>query len=148
MEKELVSIEEQILNSIFKCAKTATASIEAIKNETNDDQLKNILNEQFQNYKDYESQAACKLYSMGSEPKGMNSISKAMIWSNIKLKTLTDESSSNISNMLIQGTNMGILDVQKEINDVDSSVSEDTKNLAQNMINMMADNINQLKVYL
>ena len=37
MEKELVSIEEQILNSIFFFLLTATASIESIKNEINDD---------------------------------------------------------------------------------------------------------------
>ena len=148
MEKENVSIEEKILNSIFKCAKTATASIEALQNEVNDDNLSNDLKEQFQNYKDFESQAACKLYAMGSEPKGMNSISKAMLWSNIKLKTMTDESTSHLSNMLIQGTNMGILDLQKEINEADDSVSEESKTLANNMLNLMTDNINQLKAYL
>ncbi len=54
------------------------------------------------------------------DPHKTNVINKAMAWSGIEMKTLMDNSTSKIAELLLQGTNMGIIEGKKLLNNKDT----------------------------
>lgn len=140
--------EAKLLNNVYKCAKMADVSIETVKEQSHEYEFKQLISRQSDEYKDIESQAAMKLYAMGEEPGGVGQITRAMMWGNVKIKTINDASASKLADMLIRGTNMGIIDIQKGLNDCKNNVDTDSEALAQRLMDTMSDNVNELKAYL
>ena len=77
------------------------------------------------------------------EPK----MKKAMMKFGTKMNTLFDSSNTNIAEMMIEGTNMGINDIQKEINHMQLDGSE-IPELATDYIQMMQSNVDSLRAFL
>ena len=70
-----------------------------------------------------------------------------MEWSGIQLNTLTNKSNSQISEILIQGNDMGIIKAVKLLNQ-NPQASNDTKNILNGFIRLQENNIEQLKKFL
>ena len=77
-----------------------------------------------------------KLYNNYSskDPHETSTMNKVMTWYGIEMKTLLDNSNSKIAELLLQGTNMGIIEGRKLLNnkntdkEVEKLVSEYVKN--------------------
>ena len=69
-----------------------------------------------------------------------------MTWYGIEIKTLKDNSNSKIAELLLQGTNMGIIEGRKILNkkEIDKKVNE----LIEKYVTMQEDNVEILKQYL
>ena len=65
----------------------------------------------------------------------------------INMKTLTDKSPSHLSEMLIQGSIMGIIDVTKRINQYDDA-DKDVLDLANRLLEFEKDNQEEWKKFL
>lgn len=63
------------------------------------------------------------------------------------MNTVFDSSNTNIAEMMIEGTNMGINDIQKEINRMNAD-KEDVPPVAYEYIEMMQQNVDELRNYL
>ena len=59
-----------------------------------------------------------------------------------------DNSDSHIADMLIQGYNMGIIDITKKVKKYKSELSEEVKQLALDYRDMMEQRIEVMKEYL
>ena len=81
------------------------------------------------------------------EPTETNSVNKATTSMMINMKTLTDTSNSKIAELLLQGTNMGIIEGRKLLNHKDELDSEVYKILTD-FIEMQEDSVETLKKYL
>lgn len=70
-----------------------------------------------------------------------------MGWTSIQFDTLTDHSASKISDMLIRGTTMGIIEGRKMLN-TNLSVDNEVTNILQEFVDMQEEDIEKLKEWL
>ena len=69
-----------------------------------------------------------------------------MTFYGIEMKTLTDKSDSKIAELLLKGTNMGIIEGRKMLNH--KEISEDVHDLIQKFVTMQENIVETLKKYL
>jgi hypothetical protein len=147
-----VSMDNQNLNVLDEINKGATMGMDAISfisQKVEDNQFKNILKTEYNKYKDISARVN-KLYNnfaTNKEPHETNTMNKMMTWYGIQMKTMTDDTTSKLSELLMQGTNMGIIEGRRLINQ-NANVSSDVKNILHDFVTMQEDSVETLKKYL
>ena len=63
------------------------------------------------------------------------------------MRTITDDTTSKLSELLMQGTNMGIIEGRRLINH-NSSAAQDVKNILNDFVVMQEDSVETLKKWL
>ena len=121
--------------------------IHFILDKVKDNDLKKVLNEQYKKYQDITDRIS-KLYPEYSEkePHETNAMNKVMTWYGIEMKTLMDDSTSKITELLLQGTNMGIIEGRKLLNNKDTD--KEIHKLIQEYVDMQEECVEQLKQFL
>ena len=70
-----------------------------------------------------------------------------MTWYGIQMKTMTDDTTSKLSELLMKGTNMGIIEGRRLINQ-NSDIAPDVENILNDFVVMQEDSVETLKKYL
>ncbi len=137
-----------VLDEVNKGATMGMDAIEFVSDKVKDDSLKNTLDIEYNKYKDI-SRRVNEVYSNYSdkEPHETNAMNKMMTWYGVQMKTMTDQSSSKISELLMQGTNMGIIEGRRLINHNDN-LNKDVKSILHDFVTMQEDSVETLKKYL
>ena len=143
-------MENENLNILDEVNKGATMGMDAIhfvSDKVGDETFKQVLDVEYKNYKEIHNRV-CKLYDNYSdkEPHETNAMNKAMTWSGIQMKTMNDQSNSKISELLMQGTNMGIIEGRRLLNHKDSN--ESVNSLVQEYVDMQEEAVEKLKEFL
>ena len=73
-------------------------------------------------------------------------MNKVMTWYGINMKTMMDKSNSKIAELLLQGTNMGIIEGRKLLNN--KNMDKEINELLQEFVTMQEDWVEVLKKYL
>ena len=136
-----------ILNEIHKGVTMGMASIETISEKVGDPNFKEDLSFQYNRYRDTLDKVNAKFEEAGEIPDDTPINLKIMGWTGIQLNTLTNKSNSQISEILIQGNDMGIIKAVKLLNQ-NPQASNDTKNILNGFIRLQENNIEQLKKFL
>lgn len=139
--------EVNVLDEINKGACMGMDAIHFVLDKVEDDSLHKILDEQYNKYKSI-SDKICKIYPEYSEkePHETNAINKVMTWYGIEMKTLTDHTSSKIAELMLQGTNMGIIEGRRLLNH--KSTDDDVHSIVQEYVDMQEDAVEKLKRFL
>ena len=106
--------EIDILDELNKGATMGQDAIFFILDKVEDLKLKEEIENQYQAYKEI-SEKIHQIYPK-KEPHETNLVNKALTWYGIEMKTLMDTSTSKITELLLQGTNMGIIEGRKLLN--------------------------------
>lgn len=144
-------MENQNLNILDEVNKGATMGMDAISyvsEKVVDNDFKEVLNTEYNKYKDI-SNRVNNLYDNYSnkEPHETNAMNKMMTWYGIQMKTMTDDSTSKLSELLMQGTNMGIIEGRRLINQ-NTYIAQDVKDILNDFVVMQEDSVETLKKYL
>ena len=144
-------MENQNLNILDEVNKGATMGMDAISfisEKVKDNEFKKVLDTEYDKYEDI-SKRVNKLYSNYSskEPHETNAMNKMMTWYGIQMKTMTDDTNSKLSELLMQGTNMGIIEGRRLIN-ANSDAAPDVKSILEEFVTMQEDSVETLKKYL
>ena len=144
-------MENQNLNILDEVNKGATMGMEAISvisEKVQDHEFKKVLDVEYDKYKDI-SKRVNDLYSHFSskEPHEINAMNKMMTWYGIQMRTITDDSNSKLSELLRQGTNMGIIEGRRLINQ-NNNAAKDVKSILEEFVTMQEDSVETLKKYL
>lgn len=144
-------MENQNLNILDEINKGATMGMNAISyvsDKVSDDNFKQVLDTEYNKYRDI-SRRVNNLYSNYSdkEPHETNAMNKMMTWYGIQMKTITDSTTSKLSELLMQGTNMGIIEGRRLINQ-NNDAAEDVKSILNDFVVMQEDSVETLKEYL
>ncbi len=144
-------MENQNLNILDEVNKGATMGMDAISyvsEKVSDNDFKEVLDTEYSKYKKI-SQRVNDLYSDYStkEPHETNAMNKMMTWYGIQMKTMTDSTTSKLSELLMQGTNMGIIEGRRLINE-NADAAPDVKNILNDFVVMQEDSVETLKKYL
>ena len=144
-------MENQNLNILDEVNKGATMGMYAIyfvSDKVVDSTFKGVLDTEYNKYKKI-SQRVNDLYDNYSdkEPHETNAMNKMMTWYGIQMKTMVDDSTSKISELLMQGTNMGIIEGRRLLNQ-NSDIAPDVHNILNDFVTMQEDSVETLKKYL
>ena len=144
-------MENKNLNILDEVNKGATMGMDAISyvsEKVKDDKFKNVLDTEYNKYQEI-SERVNDLYSnyTDKEPHETNAMNKMMTWYGIQMKTMTDDTTSKLSELLMQGTNMGIIEGRRLLNQ-NPEAEKDVKNILNDFVVMQEDSVETLKKYL
>lgn len=144
-------MENQNLNILDEVNKGATMGMDAISyisEKVKDDNFRKVLDDEYNKYKDI-SRRVNNIYENYSseEPHETNAMNKMMTWYGIQMRTMTDDTTSKLSELLMQGTNMGIIEGRRLINQ-NPHAAEDVKGVLHDFVVMQEDSVETLKKYL
>ncbi|MEI3401425.1 MAG: hypothetical protein V8R51_03440 [Clostridia bacterium] len=137
-----------ILDEVNKGATMGMDAISFVSEKVEDSKFKQVLDTEYNKYKKI-SNRVNDLYTNYSnkEPHETNAMNKAMTWYGIQMKTMTDDTTSKLSELLMQGTNMGIIEGRRLLNQ-NQDADKDVKNILNDFVVMQEDSIETLKKYL
>ena len=138
---------QYILNQINQSIKMGMDSISNVSEKVQDSRLKDELLFQYDKYNEILNEVNNELTNYDNFPKDLNPMQKAMGWMGVELNTLTDKSNSKIAELMIQGTNMGIIEGVKLLNH-NPDTEQPIKDILNKFINFQQNNVEQLKKYL
>ena len=136
-----------VLDELNKGTCMGRDAIKMILDKVEDEELYKELEKEYNNYKEL-SDKIVELYPEydDGEPHETNILNKAMTWYGIEMKTLLDDTSSKLAELIMQGVNMGIIEGRRLLNskDIDESVHE----LTQRYVDMQEEAVENLKKFL
>lgn len=137
----------EFLNYIYQNAGMGKDTIKQLIEISKDEEYKKMLQCQLEEYKTIHNIAEKKIEELNKEAKDINVFSKVSAYIMINIKTLMDKTPSHISEMLIQGSNMGIIDITKKINEYPNA-DKDIIDLANRLLKFEQNNLEKYKKYL
>ena len=138
---------QYILNEVNKGIKMGMDSISTISEKVGDNQFKDDLLFQYDKYNEILNRVNSELKNYDDFPKELPPMQKTMGYIDIQMSTLTDKSNSHIAEMLIKGTNMGIIEGVK-LKNHNPEVEPTISNILDDFIRFQENNGEQLKKYL
>lgn len=146
-------MENQNLNILDEVNKGATMGMDAIsyvskKISDNNSEFSNVLETEYNKYRKISQRVNDLYYNYSSkEPHETNAMNKLMTWYGIQMNTIVDDTTSKLSELLMQGTNMGIIEGRRLLNQ-NADADKDVKNILNDFVVMQEDSIETLKKYL
>lgn len=136
-----------ILNELHKGITMGMASLELISDKSHDQDFKNDLSYQYNEYQNSLNDVNSKFKENGEIPDDVPMNTKLMGWTGIQFNTLSDTSTSKLSEILIQGYDMGVIKGVRLLNE-NPNASEPVKNILNGFVSMQENCINRLKKFL
>ncbi len=137
----------KVLNELHKGAKMGMDSISYVAEKIEDSEFKDNLSFQYTEYSQFLDRINKLFENYGEIPEENHMKESVMSWTGIQMNTLNDKTISHLAELLIQGTDMGIIKGRKLLNS-NPNVSEDIKSLLNNFVTTQENSINQLKKFL
>lgn len=106
-----------LLGEVVKNAEMGKNVIQNILDISNDESLNTHLQRHGETYEDLKNRANAMLAVEGSPSASVGKIAKMSAKINLAVQTMTDKSTRNIAEMLINTNNLGVTDMQKALHD-------------------------------
>jgi len=145
---DLKKFNQNAINCIYKTAQIGLASISNVSEEVEHVALKDELVKEYEGYESFICKLTTFIKENEYELKEVNPMKKAIMWSSIKLNTLTNDSGSHIASLMIKGTVTGITEMQELINGNSNALDERIVNYAKELKELMEKYEQDLKKYL
>lgn len=137
---------EKMLDELYKNTQMGTYAIDCVKPKIKSKELIDLLVKQNNYYREINTKINKISKSLNYEPKNLCVGIRVMSYLSIKTKLLFNNKTNYISNMLVEGTQMGIENTGKALSkysDCDGSIKE----LANNLIKTQTDFIASLNKF-
>jgi len=137
----------ELLNFVYQNSQMGVRTIQQLLGVVKNEEFKRHLENEFREYKEFHGTARAMLNENGYDEKGIGSFAKLKTYLMINMETLTDKSNSNIAEMLIIGSNMGVINAVKNIHkyqDADSQILD----LMKQLLKFEENNVQDLKRFL
>lgn len=139
--------EIEILKEINKDAKMGMDSITMVNEKVQDQKFRKLLDNQHNEYQNIFDRTQELLVQENEDMKDVPSMQKAMAWTGIQMNTMNDKSNSKLSELLIQGNDMGVIKGTKLLNE-SSFTTPEIENLLSDFVRLQEKNIDDLKKFL
>ncbi|MGI6576537.1 MAG: hypothetical protein ACOX1Q_00515 [Eubacteriales bacterium] len=137
----------ELLNFVYQNSQMGVHTLEQLIDIAENDNFKQHLQSQYREYQDIHRAAKEALNKNGYDEKGIGALDKIKTYLMINMQTLTDKSASHISEMLIIGSNMGIINAVKKLKRY-KDAEPDIINLMERLLKFEENNVQQLKAFL
>lgn len=135
------------LDEIHKGACMGVDAINFVIDKVKDKKFKEELEKELNNYEQTKKEVE-EIYPDYNEgkPHETSAMNKAMTWSGIEMKTMTDDSDSKLAELLLQGVNMGIIEGRRILNK--KKIDKNVNDIISRYVNMQEESMEALKNYL
>ncbi|HKL94322.1 MAG TPA: hypothetical protein VJZ69_03465 [Clostridia bacterium] len=137
----------RILEEVVKNTDMGIRAINNIRSYVEDEELMHTMLCQREELKRIQTEAESQLSEEELEECRSNKFQQMMLKAGVKMNAVFDKSNTNIAQMMIEGTNMGINSVQEEINEMNLK-GEEIPPIATELISLYDKNINELRPFL
>ena len=128
----------KLLNELSVTANTGINALTAVLPQVKNQRMKNQLRHQLSSYKHFANETGIE--SKGGMAGGISRL-------NAKIQTRLNSTPSHIAQMMMQGTEMGIIKTQKALNH-NKYANENSKKLAKEMLEFEQNTIDSYRSYL
>ena len=136
-----------ILNEIHKGVTTGMSSLEEIAKKSEDKEFTDELSTQYNSYQTTLDKVNQAFNEIGEIPDDAPLNQKIMGWTGIQFNTMKDTSNSKLSELLIQGYDMGVIKGIKLLNQ-SPEASQNVKDIVNGFVSFQENSINRLKKFL
>lgn len=136
-----------IYREIQRNAQMGIQAIDAIADKVYDDQLTREISRQSMDYSSLRKKAYDELVKAKEEPYQEGKMSHLMLVSGIRMNTLFNSSTGHIAEMMIKGSNMGLIEMNKVLNH-NKEAGEEATALAHELIGLEKRSVESLNTYL
>ena len=142
-----VTKNADILDELSKGCFMGMDALNYILEKVDDKIFREVLENQYDDYKKV-SEKIEEIYLdySSKEPHETSKANKAMTWYTVQMKTITDSSTSKLAEILLQGTNMGIIEGRKLLNNKEAD--KRIISLIEEYIKMQEKAVEKLKKFL
>lgn len=136
------------LDELNKGALMGVYSINYILEKVEDKKLKKTLEDQFKSYKKISDriEKIYPKYDKEGTPHKVNTMEKMMTYWGIEMKIMKEETPSKIAELLIKGTNMGIIEGRRILNN--KNLDKNVHEIAEDFTTLGETYVENLKKYL
>lgn len=137
----------EMLNYMYQNSEMGVSTLKQLIEITKEESFEKYLNSQLNEYEMINQTCKTHIASRNYDEKEISNVSKISAYLSINIQTLTDKSTSHISEMLIRGSIMGVIDAIKKIKKYDDA-DEEILDLARKLLKIEENNIEELKNFL
>ena len=141
------NVTNELANRVYENVRMASYAIDCIIEKIENKNLAELLRKQNKYYLKLVEKIEKFAKSENFELKDINPILKGMSYISIKTKTIMNNDSPKLAEMLIQGTTMGITDSLKAMSEFKSK-NEELKSIAEDVVSHEEEFVNSLKEFL
>lgn len=146
-EWDKVNGNAELLNFVYKNSQMGVTTIKQLIGIVEDNDFKKHLESQFNEYQEIHKAAQESLNENGYDEKGIGALDKIKTYWMINMETLMDKTPSHISEMLIIGSNMGIIKAVKDLKKY-KNAEPCIITLMERLLRFEENNVQQLKKFL
>lgn len=139
--------DAELLNFVYQNAQMGVETIHQILKAVEHEGLKKQLQRQMEEYEAFQKEAAGMLEQNGYDEKGIRSFEKIRTYLMVNFQTMTDRTTSHIAEMMMIGSNMGVIQAVKNLKKYDN-VDKNVKDLMERLRKKEEQNLEKLKEFL
>ena len=137
---------EALIQEVYKNAKMGHDSIIDLIDRASDPKFRSEMTSQLERYRNYSEEASRRLQERGLKPNEIGTTAKLGAKLGMAFNTMLDTTTSHLAELMINGATMGIIDLEKKLND--GGYSSDAKNLAEDVVKFEKSTVERLGQYL
>ena len=137
----------ELLNFVYQNSQMGLDTLKQLIGMLEDNNFKQQLESQYNEYNEINNAAQKALNENGYDEKGIGALQKIKTYLILNLQTMTDKTPSHIAEMLILGSNMGVIDAIKNIKKYENA-EKNIIVLMERLLKFEENNIQQLKIFL
>lgn len=137
---------EKLLQEVYKNVKMGGDSIVDLLDRVNDDKFRGEMTAELDSYRRYQNEASQRLGERGLKPKELTAMEKLGAKMGMTFNTMLDATTSHLAEMMINGATMGIVDLEKQLND--GGHSPEAKAFAEDVLNFEKSTVERLGNFL
>lgn len=137
----------ELLNYVYQNSQMGINTVKQLLEMVDEGEFKDYLSDHLSGYEEINREARELLAVNGYDEKVLSTLEKIATYVAVNMKTMTDKGRSHIAQMLIEGSNMGVVQGTKKLNDY-----QDAEHCAQRLMNKLVKfeekNMQALKKFL
>ena len=135
------------LDEIHKGSCMGMDAIDFVLDKVKNEDLKKELQKEYKEYQKINEviEGIYPKYNEG-KPHETGIMTKAMTWSGVEMKTMMDNSTSKLAELLLQGVNMGIIEGRRILNK--KKINNEVNKIINEYVTMQEANMEELKKYI
>lgn len=142
-----MSATTEMLQFIFQNSEMGKNTLKELEGICQDPEFDEVLKRQYDEYVHFNDEAKKLLEARQESPKGIGTLQNMGTSMMLKINTLADKYPSHLSEMLIQGSTMGVIDVRKNLNHY-RDASQEAIALGKALLEFEEKAIEEFKTYL
>jgi len=147
MDEQQYEMNTKLLDEAYKNVRMASFAIDCIIDKIEDQSLEDLLRKQNDCYLNYVEKLEKLSEELKHKPKDINFMLKGMSFASIKTKSMMNDETPHLAEMLVQGTTMGITDTLKAKSEYPSDNHELNK-IVDEIVKCEEKFVNSLKDFL